>query len=164
MWPSNNVRTQAGDWGGALIVAIVQILGLFIPMVPSIYFPAPVYILLSLMLGLIVFPLVLPVFYLLTSIYGFRRPTIGRTLLIVVGGLSVLNAVWILSCWEYGEKYQGLHHTQIVAIENAIGFSALIGITLYGYWNKSIGMLRVSNFVLFFLLAWCAFPYFGELP
>lgn len=151
-------------WGGAIAIASVQVFGFFVQPFPSIYFPTPVYLLVSVMFMFLAFPFILPSLYALVCLRGFKRKNIGKVLLLVACILSTLDVLWILTSWEYGEKYQGSQHARIVAIENAVGFCLLIGMTLIGHLRNSERTLRFSNLLLFFLLAWCAFPCFGELP
>ncbi|WP_337658273.1 hypothetical protein, partial [Sphingorhabdus sp. Alg231-15] len=65
---------------------------------------------------------------------------------------------------DYGIRYQGELHTQIVAIENIVSFAIVTGLAIYAHLRKIRTGTLLANFSLFTLLSWCAFPYLGELP
>ncbi len=150
-------------YGGAIILAAVSgtiVLG----GVPNVWTPMPFPIVLVAILTLVLFPFVTPVLYML--VLKFLSPSIhfAKIVLGLVATFAFLNTLYFKSSWDYGVKYQGLEHTRIVAMENAIGFGLLTVVAVIALVTDSRKLAYAANLLLFVLLSWCAFPYLGELP
>ena len=161
----NDMDKLSNIWisGGALILAAFSALilthGMMTPFVPM-----PVYQVVLAWILSYAFVIVLPLLYVTEYHFLSRKPYFGkivRTATLILFGLSVL---YFYSSWDYGVKYQGELHTRIVAVENALGFFAVLALSTFGISKSSQVLLRIANLLLFVLLAWCAFPYLGELP
>ena len=76
--------------------------------------------------------------------------------------LAALSTIDLSSGWRYGLKYHGLVHTIIV-----VGYNLLaVGCFFYRANRRSLRFSLNLTFHagLFSWLAWCAFPWLGELP
>jgi len=106
---------------------------------------------------------VMPVIYLLEFKLLNRRTNFGKVVLISAIFFSALNAYYFSQAWDYGYDYQGEFHTRVVAAENLVGFTSLVGLAYFGISMNSKMLQNSANLLLFLLLSWCAFPYLGEL-
>ena len=158
---TNNDR----EWmyGGAVLIALISSLPLTQDYM-SPWVPMPVYLVVLVWLLFFGSILVLPLIYLLEFKAIANSAYFGRVVLILSVVLAGLDAWYFYRSWEYGLKWQGERHTQIVAIENLAGFAILIALATLGAVKKSRPILLTANLFLFGLLAWCAFPYLGETP
>ena len=149
--------------GGAITVAAVSALlltqGMMTPLVPM-----PVYQVVLAWVLSYAFVIVLPLLYVAEYHLLAEKAYFGRTVLTMALILAGLSVGYFYSGWDYGVKYQGEIHTRIAAVENAVGFLAVLGLSTLGIFKSSQVLLRTANLLLFVLLAWCAFPYLGELP
>jgi len=79
--------------------------------------------------------------------------------------LTVFTASWFVQGWNFGLHYQGPRFTQLMLVMN---IAWLLGLwTLFlSAWKRtpSFGFSLTIHWLLFAWLAWCAFPYLGELP
>jgi hypothetical protein len=79
--------------------------------------------------------------------------------------LVVLSTAWFVSVWKDGVQFQGKQYTVAVCAFGAI-WAAVLGVILWRYrrTNRSFAYNLAVHWALFAWLAWCAFPYLGELP
>jgi hypothetical protein len=78
--------------------------------------------------------------------------------------LSILSVVYFVSSWRNGNQYQGREYTVAICAEN---IAWLVGLWAILYCSSRLCSFKANLFfhaVLFAWLAWCAFPYLGELP
>lgn len=108
--------------------------------------------------------LVLPIIYFASLPALWNATRRGEIILALIALLAVATIYWFMASWEYGYKYQGATHTQLVATENAIGICAAAGLSVAGLLKKTRTMQLAAYLLMFVLLSWCAFPYLGELP
>jgi hypothetical protein len=91
------------------------------------------------------------------------RPRLPLRSIVLFVVLVILSLVFHVGSWPYGIKYQGLHHTVLLVTFNIAAVLLLVGVLLRGrrypgpYTNLSFHIL------LFGWVAWCAFPWLGEL-
>lgn len=85
-----------------------------------------------------------------------------RTLVLFVLLLGAAT-YWLVGGTSYGVQYQGLRHTVIVLACNAVFVSVLTGLLVFLRLRPSWGGHLAFHWVLFAWVAWCAFPWFGEL-
>ena len=90
-----------------------------------------------------------------------RIPAWSIALWAVVVCLSVL---WFVGGWSYGLKYQGQLHTVEILVLNVVVSGVTTSVVVANLRKPA----RTSNILfhgcLFCWLAWCAFPWLGELP
>ncbi|ATW02375.1 hypothetical protein [Sphingorhabdus sp. YGSMI21] len=149
-------------YGGAIALALLS--GFTVMQGVTVYAPLPFYIIL---LAWIIPPLAIlltPFCYFMVVYLGTKSPRFSIYILILCLMFGALNTWSIYSAWDYGIRYQGESHTQIVAIENIVGFAFVLVLATYAHLKKIQTATLLANFSLFALLSWCAFPYLGELP
>jgi hypothetical protein len=88
----------------------------------------------------------------------------ARTFLLFVLCAS-LTIFYFVGSWNFGIQYQGARFTYVMAVVNGI-YAAVIGILFFAYrkGKDSFWKSLTIHWLLFAWLAWCAFPYLGELP
>ncbi|MBK8161798.1 MAG: hypothetical protein IPK65_01195 [Gammaproteobacteria bacterium] len=148
--------------GAAAIATVSSLLfsvGVMNPLVPM-----PFYLVMLAWILSYGFVVVLPLVYLIEFKLLSKRENLGVLVLIIASLFSVLSIIYFWGFWEYGVKYQGKMHTQVVAAENIVDFIALVVLAYLGMSRKSKVLQYSANLLLFLLLSWCAFPYLGELP
>jgi len=90
-----------------------------------------------------------------------RVPTRSWVILVVLSGLT---GFYFVRSWRDGTQYQGGEYTIAILIVNILCIVFLWAI-LYRSWRlASFGANLLFHAALFAWLAWCAFPYLGELP
>jgi len=88
-----------------------------------------------------------------------------RRTYILLGGASILSAVWFIFGWKFGLEYQGAHYTRVVCTISGLWIAGLGALLLrYKRTDPSFAANLVVHWLLFVWLAWYAFPYLGELP
>ena len=77
----------------------------------------------------------------------------------------VLTIIWFVESWNFGLQYQGARFTYVTCAFNGI-LAAAIGALLVVFRKTSPSFRKALaiHWLLFAWLAWCAFPYLGELP
>lgn len=77
----------------------------------------------------------------------------------------VLSAAYFVAAWKDGVQFQGKQYTIGVCTMDVV-WAAVLGVILWRYrrTNRSFAYNLAIHWALFAWLAWCAFPYFGELP
>lgn len=150
-------------YGGALLIAAISSSNLFVGDT-TLWVPLPFYqvILLWTIPSLVV--LFVPGIYLLEMKFISKSPNFIKLVNLIVITFCILDALYLWGSWDNGYRYQGEFHTQIVVLENIIGFSIVVAISIWSLINKNKVAAYVANFILFGLLSWCAFPYLGEMP
>jgi hypothetical protein len=88
-------------------------------------------------------------------------PTRSKWLL---GAAILTSAAWLVSGYECGVQYQGLRYIVGVTVVNVVCWITLIGLAIIAARRPSEDRNFVFHGSLFAWLAWCAFPYLGELP
>lgn len=144
-------------------MAAVSSLILTVPMMNQ-WIPMPFYLVVLAWISVLAFPLATPVLYILYSTLAakskhFSMITVGLVVLI-----AALNTFYFSATWHYGVQYQGAPHTRIVALENVVGFLAVLSLSIWAHSKQSRSMVYAASLLLFFLMSWCAFPYLGEAP
>jgi hypothetical protein len=89
-----------------------------------------------------------------------RIPKRSKILAIV---LVVLSIVFLISGWSYGNQYQGAFHTIAIYIFNLAFWVGLFFTERKNTRFPSFISNLVFHTLLFFWLAWVAFPWLGEL-
>jgi hypothetical protein len=111
--------------------------------------------------------LIVPVLFFFAWNPGLFRgdAKIPRRSYVLLAFATVLSVLWFVSGWNYGLKYQGAQFTHVVCIVNIAWISLLWAIFVRAW---KVGSTFKTNlflhWMLFAWLAWCAFPYLGELP
>jgi len=107
------------------------------------------------------FLLVLPITYLVSLAVLWNSRWFGLTVLVAAILLAALSVAWFVTSWGYiRSDVDGL----FVTGENAIGIGLVLALSLLGFLRSARQVQAAAYFGIFALLAWCAFPYFGELP
>ena len=150
-------------YGGAVSIALISSLILTVG-VMNPFVPMPIYQVIMAWVISIFSIIVMPSIYLLEMKLISQSKHFSIIVTVLIAILALLNFKYFWGSWYYGYKYQGESHTHIVAIENIIGFSIALAVSIWALKNKSTVPTYIANFMLFALLSWCAFPYLGELP
>ena len=132
--------------------------------VMSPFVPMPIYLVLLFLFTSFGFIFFLPVLYVLELLILEKSKNAGRLVFIFSITIFMLDMAYFSSSWKYGLRYQGQYHTTLVFIENLVGFSTVVVLSHLGIRRSSTFYQQSANLLLFVLLAWCAFPYLGELP
>ncbi|MEC4672801.1 MAG: hypothetical protein VST68_01305 [Nitrospirota bacterium] len=148
---------------GAVGIAVLSSLILIVPGKNPLV-PIPFYLLLLAWLIGYGFIAALPLIYLVEFWFLRRKECFGKFTLNSALLFLVFNILYFWVAWENGIKWWGKLHTQLVAIENAIGFFILIILAHHGEKWNSRSIQYSANLFMFLLLAWCAFPILGEIP
>jgi hypothetical protein len=151
-------------FAGALSITLASsfmLLGGFMPLWMA---PMPFYLVFSFWLISFGSIFILPVIYIFEVLLLDQTKHLGNWVLAISSGVFFLDFLYLIEAWEYGFKYQGRDHTMIVIAENLIVMCLILSLILLGFRKKTAIYHRVANLVLFLFLAWCAFPYLGEMP
>ena len=159
----NELTEKQWKYGGAALLLVVSSLIIF-SRIMSIWVPMPVYLVILAWITSFLYMLFTPGMYLLFLKYFYNSNKLSAATITLVIILSILNAWYFYGSWGYGEKYQGIEHTKIVAIENILGFSIALILSIWAHIKKIRQGTYSANLLLFLLLSWCAFPYLGEMP
>ena len=84
--------------------------------------------------------------------------------LVLLAAATLLSVVWFIAGWKYGLQYQGAHYTYSICLMNVVWLVLLWVIFIRCWRRRSFTGNLLFQWVLFAWLAWCAFPYLGELP
>ncbi len=106
--------------------------------------------------------LFLPTIFVATFSLTFRRSWFGAYVLGVSTLLATLDGYWWFGKWADGLARQGRYFTVVVALENAIGFIAVLSLAVMGRRSKSKSLQAWAYVLLFMVLGWCAFPMLGD--
>ena len=149
--------------GGGVAIFCVSSL-LFLVGVMNPFVPMPLHMVVMAWILSYGFLAVMPTIYILEFKLLSKRSYFGRIVLMSALLFAALNAYYFTQAWNYGYKYQGKFHTKVVAVENFVGFIALVVMAYFGMYKNSKKLQNSANLLLFLLLSWCAFPYLGEMP
>jgi hypothetical protein len=83
--------------------------------------------------------------------------------IVMLGVFAALSVAWFVGGWSYGVQYQGLSHTSWVASSNAVLLTTALALLLLNRRAPRFGLNLAFHSVTFVWLAWCAFPWLGEL-
>ncbi len=151
--------------GGALLLlpgALPFIVG-----VPTLLCPMPLLLVLPGFLGApgpVVAAIPALVFWSLGWSLFKRRERMGLGPLIFYWVLGALNVVMLITSWRYGLRYQGVVHTTTVAAISVLLGTCGLGLALWTWRRPLFARHLAAHWLLALWLAWCAFPYLGELP
>jgi hypothetical protein len=102
--------------------------------------------------------------FLASSAHLFRhKREIPKRSVVALPVLVLLSVAWFWQGWSYGIQYQGMSHTLYVAVWNAIFIAAALILLLVNGQTPRFGVNLAFHGVVFSWLAWCAFPWMGEL-
>lgn len=96
--------------------------------------------------------------FLLWDSRFFGMAVLGFSLIV-----ALLSVWWFVASWADGISYPGAGFTRAVAVENAVGLSAAIVLSLMGVARSSRPNTAAAHLALFLVLAWCAFPLLGRI-
>jgi hypothetical protein len=77
--------------------------------------------------------------------------------------IALANGLWLALSLSAGIRYQGLTHTAIAVLANAVFSGTLVGVAWRGRRRPSYAKSYAFHWLLAAWLAWYAFPYLGEL-
>lgn len=157
------IRKKYWEYGGALLLSGVSSLIFFVKHT-STWVPCPLYLVILAWISFVLSPLLTPALYLLNAKLSANSKYFSIITILLIVFSATLNLWYFYSAWLYGTKWQGLEHTQIIAIENIIGFGVAVLLSTWSHFRKSQAGTYAANLLLFILLSWCAFPYLGEMP
>ena len=157
------VTTNQWRYGGAALLVGISSLILTVGMM-TVWVPIPVHLMMLAWTTVVLFPFLTPALYLLTLELAGKSKHFSIIVLGLVIAFAALSAWYFYGSWSYGTKYQGVRHTQVVALENLVGFGMAFCIATWALVRHSKFATYLANLLLFVLLSWCAFPYLGELP
>jgi hypothetical protein len=135
--------------------------------VPEIARPAPFLVIVpvmiseSMVIGIVVVPLMFACWSL---------PALGRSAVVprrsigLLALLIILSAVWLASGWDVGLEYHSPGYTAGVAVLNLLLAAASVLLAVLAHRRVSWVWSFSFHWALFAWLAWCAFPWLGELP
>jgi hypothetical protein len=154
---------------GVSAVAIVALLSWLTisPDQPEIYAPLNLLVMVPAFWSssYIVAVAVVPIFFALWSWPvlrgGSRLPT--RSVVLLVVGI-ILSAALLLFGYRYGIQYQSMGYVIGVAVINVVCWALLGALAFLARRRPSFVHNLGFHAALFAWLAWCAFPYLGELP
>lgn len=157
------IKKKYWEFGGAILLFGVSLM-IFSPNVMNIWVPMPIYLVI---LAWVATPLTLfltPALYLLSTKLSGKSKYFSIITISMIVIFAILNLWYFYGSYSYGIKYQGLEHTQIVFIENIVGFGVALLLAAWSHFRKSQAGTYAANLIFFILLSWCAFPYLGEMP
>ncbi|PYP89420.1 MAG: hypothetical protein DMG65_13735 [Candidatus Angelobacter sp. Gp1-AA117] len=93
-----------------------------------------------------------------------EQSRLPRRTLGIVGVLTLLSMVDFIFEWNYGLQYRGMRHLLTILIINVAMLALLWWAIVRVLRRPSFSWNLFSHWLLFVWLAWCAFPYLGELP
>ena len=150
-------------YGGSLLLVFIASSNLFAGLMSPL-FPMPFYQVMLLWIIPYLVMFFVPAFYLLEVKLISKSPNFINIVNVLIVVFCILNVLYFWASWDFGYQYQGEYHTRIVALENFIGFTIALVMSIWSIKNKSSTAAYIANFTLFVLLSWCAFPYLGEIP
>ena len=103
--------------------------------------------------------------FLLSSRRLFRQETeVPRRSVATLLAFTLMNVAWFSLSWSLGVEYQGLSHVLHVAAWNVIFITAALVLLLINSKTPRLETNLAFHGTLFVWLAWCAFPWLGEMP
>lgn len=132
--------------------------------VMSILSPMPIYLVFLTWISKTAAIITLPVIYLIFSLLLMNRPNFQKILRYLALFLFALSVLYFFLYSDVGIQVQGWAHLLSVIVFNillyGLIFSILYGIILKKFEHKDI----LASVAIFVVLAWCGFPYLGEIP
>lgn len=107
--------------------------------------------------------LLVPVIYIFEMWLLARRKGTNVIVLVMAVCIAILNVIDILMSYESGIKYRGYEYINTLIIENFVIFFLAILFAALSMIKRSELYMQSANFLIFFALCWCAFPYIGEM-
>jgi membrane protein YdbS with pleckstrin-like domain len=132
--------------------------------VPKPWNPMPIYLVLLAWITGYFYMFVVPTVYAIWTYLASRHNRFEEFVFAIVLAITFLNALYFLTSWQYGFRYQGEQHMFITGGINFFGFGTALFVAAIGKTSKSKSLAYTANLILFGLLSWQAFPYLGELP
>lgn len=97
------------------------------------------------------------------SIPGHDRPSIPLRSVILLCFVGALSLVYFAVSWSYGVSYQGPLHTTVVAVANGLLLVFCGKLICASREAPTLALRTTFHGALFVWLAWCSFPWLGEL-
>ena len=96
--------------------------------------------------------------------FGFlwQSKRFGALVLGIATIIGLLDAMWLAAHWCLGYRYQGSSLTLGVTIANAVGLGTVATLSVIGLFERSKTFSAAAYFVLFEVLVFFAFPFFGS--
>ena len=95
----------------------------------------------------------------------FRGETaVPKRSLVLLTILTALSDLYFVESWRLGLRYQGAAFTYGVCLLNVLALLLLWLVFIWGTRQPKFSHNLLAHWLLFVWLAWCAFPYLGELP
>jgi hypothetical protein len=168
------MTTTQRNFAGAAAIGAVALLSwlTILPGTPHVYAPLnflvviPAFLSASMFQGSYMLAVaVVPLLFCLWCWPVLRGRTTLPTRSIVLLLLAVvLSAASLIFGGHYGVEYQGVGYVVGVAVINVVCWVVLVVLALLARRRSSFGYNLGFHAALFAWLAWCAFPYLGELP
>jgi hypothetical protein len=76
---------------------------------------------------------------------------------------AIMGVIWFVTGWKYGHVYQG-RYIYVLCVLNVLWLLCLWLIRIDGSRRASFATNLAFHGMLFAGLAWCAFPWLGEMP
>jgi len=92
------------------------------------------------------------------------HPTLPMRSLILFFCAVALSASCLIFGASYGVKYQSVNYVIGVSGMNVLCWGSIAVLAVVARRRPSVGPTLLFHTALFAWLAWCAFPYLGELP
>jgi hypothetical protein len=92
------------------------------------------------------------------------RTTIPRRSYVLLVGAVILSLIWLADGFSYALGYHGAEYTVSTTVINLCCCVALSVLAFYVRRRPSLVHNLTFHAALFAWLAWCAFPWLGELP
>lgn len=110
--------------------------------------------------------IVVPTLFFFAWNPGFfqEKRVVPKRTVALFGSLVGLSVVWFVIGWNFGLQYQGPSYTWTMLAVNVLWIAVLTLLLLHSLKRESFTWNLAIHWLLFAWLAWCAFPYLGELP
>lgn len=169
------MTTTQRNLTGVAIVALLALLSrlTILPGTPQIYAPLnllgmlPAFLTADLLQGACIYVAVavVPFFFCVWCWPVLRgRTTLPTRSIVLLVIAVVLSAFSLIFGSRYGVEYQSVSYVVGVAAINVICWAFLGVLAFLARRRPSFGLNFGFHAALFAWLAWCAFPYLGELP
>ncbi|RUO65412.1 hypothetical protein SAMN06297229_1185 [Pseudidiomarina planktonica] len=88
---------------------------------------------------------------------------VSRILIGISGLLMLISIGFLFMSYSYGVQYQGLEHTILIYLFNAILIGVIATVLVKNYRRPTINNSLLYSSLLFSWLGWCALPWLGEM-
>lgn len=153
--------------GAAIALVALQSLGLLGGGAPNLLSPASVLLVFPVFMGfppLIVVVIFVVAFLLWRPALFSGEARIPTRTLVLLAAVAVLSAVFYVSGWSYGIKYQGALNTGVCLALSVLLLVGCIVAAWRGRKRPSFPTSLALHSILFVWVASYAFPYLGEAP